>query len=239
MEQALLDTIAMLTKKFDDLLVIQDANTVEDDGTDQYVSNRALARDLQAYPRLMEVLPSIEVDFFRSILSDEEKRDIVQSSTRTVDMIYTPPPINDAATAPIKKLDTAYYNVQSFLAQATRSVDYYVHQLLQDEPEAPNNEPRFLFASTMRLPLSEACTLLTQSRLDNLHSELNLPERPPQLNPSSNEPLMDPAVLSELIATKKPTNSGVKKPFRGRQQQDASQAALKTVTIAATAPVTN
>ncbi|OMJ12382.1 hypothetical protein AYI69_g9421 [Smittium culicis] len=145
MEQALLDTIAMLTKKFDDLLVIQDANTVEDDGTDHYVSNRALARDLQAYPRLMEVLPSIEVDFFRSPLSDEEKRDIVQSSPRTVDMIYTPPPINDAATAPIKKLDTAYYNVQAFLAQDTRPVDYYMHQLLQDEPEAPTNDPRFLF----------------------------------------------------------------------------------------------
>ncbi|OMJ18508.1 hypothetical protein AYI69_g6984 [Smittium culicis] len=164
----------------------------------------------------MEALPSIEVDFFRSPLSDEEKRDIVQSSPRTVDMVYTPPPINDYATAPIKKLDTAYYN---------------------DEPEAPTNDPRFLFTSTMRLLLSEACTLLTQARLDNLNSGLNLPGRPPQLNPSSNEPLIDPAVLSELMATKKLTNSGGKKPFRGRQQQTASQAAPKTVTIAAMAQV--
>ncbi|OMJ12082.1 hypothetical protein AYI69_g9571 [Smittium culicis] len=187
MEQALLDTIATLTKKVEDLLVRQHANTVEDD----------------------------------------------------VNMIYTPPPINDAATAPIKKLDTAYYIVQAFLAQATMPVVYYVHQFLQDEPEAPTNDPRFLFASTMRLILSEACTLLTQARLDNLNSGLNLPGRHPQLNLSSNEPLMDPAVLSELMATKKPTKSGRKKLFRGRQQQADSETAPKTVTIAATAPVTN
>ncbi|OMJ17143.1 hypothetical protein AYI69_g7543 [Smittium culicis] len=212
---------------------------VEYYGTDQHVSTRALSRDLHTYPRLMEALPSIEVDFFRSPLCDEEKRDIVQSSPRTVGVIYTPPRINYSATAPIKKLDTAYYIVQAFLAQATRPVDYYVHQLLQDEPETPTNDSRFLFASTMRLLLSEVCTLLTQARLDNLHSELNLPESPPQLNPSISEPLIDPALLSELMATKKPTNLGGKKPFRGRHQQAASQAAPKTVTIAATAPVTN
>ncbi|OMJ08267.1 hypothetical protein AYI70_g11656 [Smittium culicis] len=51
MEQALLDTIAALTKKVEDLLVRQDAKTVEDDGTDQCVSTRALARDLQTYPQ--------------------------------------------------------------------------------------------------------------------------------------------------------------------------------------------
>ncbi|OMJ17071.1 hypothetical protein AYI69_g7568, partial [Smittium culicis] len=185
MEQALLETIATLTKKVEDLLVRHDANTVEDDGTDQYFSTRALARDLQTYPRLMEALPSIEVDFFRSPLFDEEKRDIVQSSPLTVDMIYTPPPINDTVTAPIKKLDT------------------------------------------------DTITL------DNLKSGLNLPGRPPQMKPSSNEPLIDPAVLSELMTTKKPTKSGGKTPFRGRQQQDASQAAPKTVIIAVTAPVTN
>ncbi|OMJ27759.1 hypothetical protein AYI69_g2793 [Smittium culicis] len=156
----------------------------------------------------MEALPSIEVDLFRSPLSDEKKRDIVQSSPRTVNMIYSPPPINDSVTSLIKKLDTAYYNVQSFLSQATRPMDYYVHQLLQDEPEAPTNDPRFLFASTMRLLLSEACTLLNQARLDNLHSGLNLPESPPQLNPSISEPLMDPAVVVS-------TNS--KKPGGGLQ----------------------
>ncbi|OMJ10442.1 hypothetical protein AYI69_g10240 [Smittium culicis] len=77
MEQALLDTIGTLTKKVEDLLVRQHANTVEDDGTDQYSPTRAFARDLQTYPRLMEALPSIEVDFFRSPLSNEEKRDTV------------------------------------------------------------------------------------------------------------------------------------------------------------------
>ncbi|OMJ27120.1 hypothetical protein AYI69_g3455 [Smittium culicis] len=50
---------------------------------------------------------------------------------------------------------------------------------------------------------------------------------------------MDPAVLSKLMETKKPTKPGGKKPFSGRQQQAFSQAAPKTVTIAATAPVTN
>ncbi|OLY81314.1 hypothetical protein AYI68_g4583 [Smittium mucronatum] len=95
----------------------------------------------------MESLTSIEVDLFKSRLSEEEKRDIVRSSPRTVAMVYTPPPINDAATAPIKKIDTAYYNLQAFLPQATRPVYYYVHQLLQDEPEVSIFDPRFFFAS--------------------------------------------------------------------------------------------
>ncbi|OMJ29599.1 hypothetical protein AYI69_g893 [Smittium culicis] len=140
--------------------------------------------------------------------------------------MYTPSPIIDFAVGLIKKLDTVYYNVQAFLAQATIPVDYYVHQLLQVEPEAPTNDPRFLFARTLRLLLYEACTLLTLARLDNLYSGHNLP-------------LMVPNLLSEHILTKNPANSGRKKPFRRLQQQAASQAIPKMVTIAATAPVTN
>ncbi|PVU87435.1 hypothetical protein BB561_006330 [Smittium simulii] len=224
MDQTLLDTIAALTKKVDNLL---------------YVSTRSLAKDLQTYPRLIEALPSIDTDFFWSPLSDEEKRDIVQTCPQTMGMMYMQPPINDAAAAPIKKLDNAYYNVQSFITQATRPVDYYVNQLLQDKPEAPANDPRFLFASTMRLLLSEACTLLTQARLDNLHSGLNLPGRPPQLNSSYDNPLMEPTALSELFAAKKTVKSSNRKLFCGRQQQAALQATPQTVTTSATAPTTN
>ncbi|OMJ16493.1 hypothetical protein AYI70_g6558 [Smittium culicis] len=81
----------------------------------------------------------------------------------------------------------------------------------------------------MRLLLSDACILLTQARLDNLNSGLNLLGRPPQLDHSA----------SELIAANKPANSGAKKLFRGLQHQETSQAAPKTVKTSVTAPVTN
>ncbi|PVU95609.1 hypothetical protein BB561_001697 [Smittium simulii] len=233
-------TIAALAKKVNELLVRQDSNTIEENtDADQYVLTRSLAKDLQTYPRLIEAAPSIDTDFFRPPLSEEEKRDIVQTCPQTMGMMYTQPPINDAATVPIKKLDNAYYNVQLFITQATRPVDYYVHQLLQDEPEAPADDPRFLFASTMRLLLSEACTLLTQARLDNLHLGRSLLGSPSQLDPSYGNPLMEPTALSELLAAKKTDKSSNSKLFCGRQQQAALQKTSQTITASATAPTTN
>ncbi|OMJ26866.1 hypothetical protein AYI69_g3719 [Smittium culicis] len=192
--------------------------------------------DLQTYPRLIESLPSLEEDFLRAPLSEEEKREIIHSCPRTVGMKYSPPPLNDETPYGIKKMDTSYYNIQSFLAQATRPVDFYVHQLLQLD-EVPSDDPRIMFASTMSILLAEAGTMITQARLENLHKGLNLPGRAVQVNPTCNEPLLDQSKLSELIASKKATKTSRIRPFRMRQKLGSAQPATAYSSQVKTAPI--
>ncbi|OMJ30288.1 hypothetical protein AYI69_g172 [Smittium culicis] len=78
---------------------------------------------------------------------------------------------------------TRYLQTYPRLMKALSSieVDFFIstlsdeNQLLQDEPKEPTNEPRLLTARNMRLLLSEAYSLFTQARFDNLQSGLSLP----------------------------------------------------------------
>ncbi|PVV01732.1 hypothetical protein BB560_003841, partial [Smittium megazygosporum] len=106
-------------------------------------------------------------------------------------MNYNPPHINDNVNDYVKRGDYHYYKLQKFLAQATRPIDSYVHSLLVSEPEIDSEYTRILFASTMRILLSEAATMLTQARIDNLHYGLKLPGKPIQIMENNNEPLLN------------------------------------------------
>ncbi|OMJ09934.1 hypothetical protein AYI69_g10446 [Smittium culicis] len=174
MEQQLLDKISELNDKINSLM--EKGNSDDENIEDNYITDRSQMCDLQTYPRLIESLPSLEEDIFRAPLSEEEKREMIHSCPRTVGNKYSPPPLNDEAPYIIKKMNTSYYSIQSFLAQATRPVDFYVHQLLQLD-EVPPDDPRIMFASTMSILLAEAGTMITQARLENLHQGLNLPGR--------------------------------------------------------------
>ncbi|OMJ08138.1 hypothetical protein AYI70_g11740 [Smittium culicis] len=76
-------------------------NSDEEDIDNNYITARSQIFDLQTYPKLIESLPSLE-DIFRAPLSKD------------------PPLLNNEASYGIKKMDTSYYNIQSFLDQATR-----------------------------------------------------------------------------------------------------------------------
>ncbi|PVV03957.1 hypothetical protein BB560_001551 [Smittium megazygosporum] len=109
-----------------------------------------------------------------------------------------------------------------FLAQATRPIDSYVHSLLVSEPEIYSEDTRILFASTIRILLSEAATMLIQARIDNLHYGLKLPGKPIQIMENNNEPLLNQTDLNELLASKRAKRSNKPKPFRGRQQHSVA-----------------
>ncbi|PVU86298.1 hypothetical protein BB559_006552 [Furculomyces boomerangus] len=83
---------------------------------DPHITERARLTDLECYPQLQEALPCIEEDFFRSPLTEEERREILYACPRTVLMNYTPPPINDSAPTTDKRADGALYNLQSLVA---------------------------------------------------------------------------------------------------------------------------
>ncbi|OMJ15144.1 hypothetical protein AYI69_g8301, partial [Smittium culicis] len=148
---------------------------------DEFITTRAPTTDLKVYPKLIEALPSIEEEFYRTPMTEEERRDAIYTCPRSSFMNYLLPPLNDSASAAVKKADSTLHGIQVALAQATRPIDYYVHRIIQENPGIPADDPRFLFADTMRFLLSDIAATVTQGRLDNLHKGMDLPGKPQQL----------------------------------------------------------
>ncbi|PVU92190.1 hypothetical protein BB561_003968 [Smittium simulii] len=158
---------------------------------DEFITTRAPASKLKIYPMLKDALHSIEEDFFRIQLTEEEQKDAIYSCSRSSFMNYLPLPLNDSALIAARKADSTLRGIQVALAQATRPVDYYVYRIIQDNPGITSDDPRFFFADTVRVLLSDIAATVTQGRLDNLHRGMNLPGNPQKLLESEFKPLMD------------------------------------------------
>ncbi|PWA01876.1 hypothetical protein BB558_001992 [Smittium angustum] len=190
MDETTANLIRELTKKVDELL-IERANA-RDPEEDQHITARIPITDLNVYPELIEALPSIEEDFFRTPMTEEEKKEAIFTCPRTSAMNYQPPPLNDSASSAVKKADSILYGIQVALAQATRPIDYYVHRRIQEDPKPTEDDPHIALATTMRILLSDIAATVTQDRLDNLHKGMELPGKPHQLVESDTKPLMNP-----------------------------------------------
>ncbi|OMJ10597.1 hypothetical protein AYI69_g10180, partial [Smittium culicis] len=205
MNEVTLQRIEELTEKVNQLLLARETvptPTTVSEPEDQFITTRAPASELKLYPKLKDALPSIEEDFFRIQLTEEERKDAIYSCPKSIFMNYLPPLLNDSASAAVKKADSTLHGIQVALAQATRPLDYYVHRTIQDNPEITADDPRFLFADTMRVLLSDIAATVTQGRLDNLHRGMELPGKPQQLVEYEHQQ----------------EGPGSVNPFRGRQQ---------------------
>ncbi|OMJ30032.1 hypothetical protein AYI69_g436 [Smittium culicis] len=169
------DQVKELTDMVKELLRDKERNAEPED---PYVTTRIPLTDLAVYPELIEALPSIEEDFFRTPLTEEERKEAIHSCTRSSSMNYQPPPLNDSASTAVKKADACLHGIQVALAQATRPIDYYVHRRIQENPQITEDDPHILFANTMRVLLSDIAATVTQGRLDNLHKGMELPGKP-------------------------------------------------------------
>ncbi|PVU95649.1 hypothetical protein BB561_001686 [Smittium simulii] len=76
MDQETLNHIKELTEKVNQLLRERGS---QEETEDPHVTTRIPVTDLTAYPELIEALPSIEEDFFRSPLTDEERKNALYS----------------------------------------------------------------------------------------------------------------------------------------------------------------
>ncbi|OMJ28822.1 hypothetical protein AYI69_g1690 [Smittium culicis] len=99
------------------------------------------------YSELIKALPSEEEDFFRTPLTEEERKEAIQSCTRSSLMNYQPPPLNDLTSTAVKKADACLHGIQIELAQATRPIDYYVHRRIQKNPQIMDEYPHIPLAS--------------------------------------------------------------------------------------------
>ncbi|OMJ25079.1 hypothetical protein AYI70_g1143, partial [Smittium culicis] len=79
----------------------------------------------------MDAIPNMEEDFFRSPLTDKERKEIIYGQAKFAGMKYQPPPLNDAAAPAVKNVDSMLYSIQSSLALITRPLEQYVHDQLR------------------------------------------------------------------------------------------------------------
>ncbi|OMJ19377.1 hypothetical protein AYI69_g6643 [Smittium culicis] len=225
------DQVKVLTELVQQLLREKERNQEPED---PYFTTRIPVTDLKAYPELTEVLPSIEEDLLHSPLTEEKRKIAIHSCPRTSSMNYNPPPLNDSSSSAVKKADTALYGIQVALAQAKRSIDYFVHRRIQEKPGLDTSEdPEVMFSSTMRALLSDVTGTVTQARLDNLHKELELPGKPTQLVEPDAKPLMDQEALDALISKKQAAKRQRIQPFRKLQKSSNNKNSIISNSITA------
>ncbi|OMJ08407.1 hypothetical protein AYI69_g11075 [Smittium culicis] len=182
-------------------------------------------------------LTSIEEDFFRTPLTEEERKIAIYSCPKTSSMNYIPPPLGDSASSAVKKADSVLYGIQLSPAQATRPIDYYVHRRVQEIPGINTAlYPEVTFAITMRALLSVIAATVTQERLDNLHKGLDLPGKPTQLVESDTKPHIDQEALETLISKKPVVKRQRVQPFRRRQQNTIPNDTYSSNTLRRRAP---
>ncbi|PVU89331.1 hypothetical protein BB561_005421 [Smittium simulii] len=101
MNEATLQRIQELTEKVNQLLLAKEtvpAPITVTEPEDEFITTRAPASELKIYPMLKDALPSIEEDFFRIQLTEEERKDAIYSCPRSSFMNYLPPPLNESAS---------------------------------------------------------------------------------------------------------------------------------------------
>ncbi|PVU91426.1 hypothetical protein BB561_004390, partial [Smittium simulii] len=77
--------IEELTEKVSQLLLAREtvpAPITVPEPEDEFITTRAPASKLKIYPMLKDALPSIEEDFFRIQLTEEERKDAIYSCPR-------------------------------------------------------------------------------------------------------------------------------------------------------------
>ncbi|OMJ09388.1 hypothetical protein AYI69_g10686 [Smittium culicis] len=169
-----------LTDKFNQLFL---EKALLQEPEDPFVATRITETDLTVYPELIEALPSIEEEFFRTLLTEEESKNAIYSCPRTA----------------VKKNDSTLHGIQDVLAQATKPIDYYAHRRIQDNPDISPEVQHILFAKNMRVLLSDIAATTNQERSDNIHKVMKLPGKPQKIVESDTKPLINQEKLGSLM----------------------------------------
>ncbi|PVU86283.1 hypothetical protein BB561_006756, partial [Smittium simulii] len=158
---------------------------------DAHISEYPRFRILEAYPELIEAIPSLEDDFYRSPFSEQEKRLILYSCPKNSAMKYTPPD------------DAMLVNLQAKVANMARPVDFMIHKCIQDGvTQIP----------VIRLMVSDLASHMTQLRIERVQMHANNNKRTPQIGKDSVDMLLDQETYNIIFKQKiKPRG----KPYRG------------------------
>ncbi|OMJ18106.1 hypothetical protein AYI70_g5551 [Smittium culicis] len=122
---------------------------------DQPLTVKTSKTEFTVYPKLTEVIPSIEEDFIRSLIADKENKEAIHSCPKSSIMEYSPSWLKDTTSSVEKKAEKAFNGVQVVLAQASLLEDYDGQKNIQKNPRISVHDPRIVNYKKMRLLLSE------------------------------------------------------------------------------------
>ncbi|OMJ24743.1 hypothetical protein AYI69_g4527 [Smittium culicis] len=136
-------------------------------------------------------MPHIDEDFYKSIGSEEETKEVIKACPRSSTMNYSPPPLNENITSAVKKTDTTLYGIHIALAQATRPLHNFVYRKYKEDSKAAKED----------------------------EGVMNIPWKPKQLAGNVAKPLFDLELMDKAISTINPAKKSIfRKPFQMRQQ---------------------
>ncbi|OMJ29869.1 hypothetical protein AYI69_g605 [Smittium culicis] len=72
----------------------------------QHIKTRAPMTEVESYPALLEAIPGMKEDFFRSPLDEKVRKDVIYGFPKFIAMNYQPPPRNDSA--PLSSQETRF-----------------------------------------------------------------------------------------------------------------------------------
>ncbi|OMJ09362.1 hypothetical protein AYI69_g10704, partial [Smittium culicis] len=174
--------------------------------------------DLNVPQELIELIPHIDEDFYKSIGSEETK-EVIQACTRSSTMNYSP--LNENITSAAKNTDATLYGIQIYLVQATRPLHNFVYSKCMEDSEAAKEVEEVALVSAMRLILASIATNISQSQMENMYQAMNIPGKPKQLAVNAEKPLFGKELLNKAISTIKPVKKArLRKPFQISQQYD-------------------
>ncbi|OMJ20519.1 hypothetical protein AYI69_g6180 [Smittium culicis] len=100
-------------------------------------------------------MPHIDEDFYKSIGSEEETKEVIKACPRSSTMNYSPPSLNENIMSAVKKTDTTLYGIHIVLAQATRPLHNFVYRKYKEDSKAAKEDERVSLESAMRLILAK------------------------------------------------------------------------------------
>ncbi|PVU85722.1 hypothetical protein BB561_006908, partial [Smittium simulii] len=188
-----------------------------------YVVARAPVTDLIYYSELLKVTTLVGKDFLRSPLPEKEWKDIIYFCPKSNLMHYTLPTLNDTASVTVKKVDSAFYGVQSTLGNITRPIDFYIYQKTIKNPGSNHKEtPDITSSLEVRLLLADAASNITQLIRELVYKTMDLPGRAPKLAEETNDSLFEPEQFDTVVESKKKKQKKLRprsrRPFLQRQQ---------------------
>ncbi|OMH84369.1 hypothetical protein AX774_g2108, partial [Zancudomyces culisetae] len=140
----------------------------------QYVVERPATYDLKLYPELRHAITSMDKDFFKSQLSETDRRTFYASCPRNEGMEYTPPSLPDMGQSQsARRQDAVLYDLQYKLSGITRPIDYFIHQCIQGDG-AVSRKDAVDFANNIRDLVSDVASTITQQRIDYMFRSMGI-----------------------------------------------------------------
>ncbi|OMJ14113.1 hypothetical protein AYI70_g8093, partial [Smittium culicis] len=144
--------------------------SVDMDPQVSYITERPLPADMELYKELQEALPTVTEDFFKSPLSDINRKKFFAAVPRNSAIDYDPPAVNFKFSSNARRIDTAIYDAQYRLSAITRPIDFFVHECIQGGNQVPISKV-IEFANSIRILLADTATHLSQCRINQAYRD--------------------------------------------------------------------